>query len=97
MESNTLKTFAQEAATDTIVDIDLKVQAKKSPDLRKDHPKSHGLLWGEFKVEDNLPEALNVGIFSQPKTYPIWMQLSNAASVEKRGHLKPDLAQSKNL
>jgi hypothetical protein len=91
METNVLMTTAQEAATDTIVDIDLKVQAEKSPDLRKDHPKSHGLLWGEFKVEDNIPEALRVGIFVQPKTYPIWMRLSNAASVEKRGHLKSDL------
>ncbi len=91
MESNELTTTAQEAATDTIVEIDLKVQAEKSPDLRKDHPKSHGLLRGEFKVEDNLPEALRVGIFAQPKTYPIWMRLSNAGSVEKRGHLKSDL------
>jgi Catalase len=90
--SNTiLDTTAQEAATDKIVDIDLNVQAQKGPDLRKDHPKSHGLLWGEFKVEGNIPEALKVGIFAQPKTYPIWMRLSNAASVEKRGHLKSDL------
>lgn len=91
MSQSNLSTTAQEAATDTIVDIDLKVQAQKSPDLRKDHPKSHGLLWGEFKVEDNLPEGLRVGIFAQPKIYPIWMRLSNAASVEKRGHLKSDL------
>jgi Catalase len=81
----------QETATDAIVDIDLNVQAQKGPDLRKDHPKSHGLVWGEFKVEDNIPEALQVGIFAQPKTYPIWMRLSNAASVEKRGKLKSDL------
>jgi hypothetical protein len=90
MASNVLMTTAQ-AATDTILDIDLKVQAEKSPDLRKDRAKSHGLLWGEFKVEDNLPEALKVGIFAHPKTYPIWMRLSNAASVEKRGQLKSDL------
>ncbi len=81
----------QEAATDTIIDIDLNVQAQKGPDLRKDHPKSHGLVWGEFKVEENLPESLKVGIFAQSKTYPLWMRLSNASSVEKRGHLKSDL------
>jgi len=91
MNQSHLSTAAQESATDTIVDIDLNIQAQKGPDLRKDHPKSHGLLWGEFKVEDNIPEALKVGIFAQPKTYPSWMRFSNAASVEKRGHLKSDL------
>ncbi|MGV0102304.1 hypothetical protein [Nostoc sp. DSM 114167] len=63
-----LDTAAQEAATNTIVDIDLKVQAEKGPDLRKDHPKGHGLVWGEFKVENNIPESLKVGVFAQPKT-----------------------------
>jgi hypothetical protein len=91
MNQSNLSTATQESATNTILDIDLNVQAQKSPDLRKDHPKSHGLVWGEFKVEDQIPEALKVGIFAQPKTYPLWMRLSNAASVEKRGHFKSDL------
>jgi hypothetical protein len=88
---NNLSTTAQEAATDTILDIDLDVQAQKSPDLRKDHPKSHGLLWGEFKVEENLPESLRAGVFAQPKTYPIWVRLSNGSPAEKRGKLASDL------
>lgn len=86
-----LNTAAQKAATDTIVNIDLDVQAQKGPDLRKDHPKGHGLLWGEFKVEDNLPESMRVGVFTQPKTYPIWVRPSNGASAEKRGKLASDL------
>ena len=91
MSQSNLSTIEQEAATDAILDIDLNVQAKKGPDLRKDHTKSHGLVWGEFKVEADIPESLKVGIFSQPTTYPMWMRLSNAASVEKRGTLKSDL------
>ena len=86
-----LNTAAQEAATDTILDIDLNVQAQKGPDLRKDHPKGHGLLWGEFKVEENLPESLRVGVFAQSKIYPIWVRASNGASAEKRGKLASDL------
>lgn len=82
---------AQKAATDTILDIDRKVQAEKGPELRKDHPKSHGLVWGEFIIENNIPESLKVGIFSQPKTYPIWARFSNASDAEKRGKLKSDL------
>jgi Catalase len=91
MSQSNLSPAAQESATDAILDIDLKVQAQKGPDLRKDHPKSHGLVWGEFKIEDNIPEALKVGVFAQPRTYQMWMRLSNAASVEKRGQLKSDL------
>jgi hypothetical protein len=91
MSHSNLSAAAQEAATDAILDIDLNVQAQKGPDLRKDHPKSHGLVWGEFKVEDDIPESLKVGIFSQPKTYPIWMRFSNASEAEKRGKLKSDL------
>ena len=88
---SSLSPTAQAAATETILDIDLNVQAQKGPDLRKDHPKSHGLVWGEFKVEHNIPEALQVGIFAQPKIYPMWMRLSNAGSIEKRGQFKSDL------
>ncbi|MEH2235799.1 catalase family protein [Nostoc sp.] len=91
MSQSDLSTATQEAATDTIIEIDVKVLAEKGPDLRKDHPSSHGLLWGEFKVEDNLPESLQVGIFAQPTTYPIWMRLSNASPPEKRGKLKSDI------
>jgi hypothetical protein len=86
----TLSPTAQKAATDTILDIDLKVQAQKGPDLRKDHPKSHGLVWGEFIIENNIPDSLKVGLFSQPKTYPIWARFSNASDAEKRGKLKSD-------
>lgn len=91
MSHSNLSAAAQEAATDAILDIDLNVQAQKGPDLRKDHPKSHGLVWGEFIIEDKIPESLKVGIFAQPKTYPIWARFSNASEAEKRGKLKSDL------
>lgn len=91
MSHSNLSATAQSAATDAILDIDLKVQAQKGPDLRKDHSKSHGLVWGEFIIENNIPESLQVGIFSQPKTYPIWVRFSNASEAEKRGKLKSDL------
>lgn len=46
---------------------------------------------GNFKIESEIPEALKAGIFAQPKTYPFWARFSNAAAVEKRGHLQSDL------
>lgn len=91
MSHSNLSAAVQEAATDTILNIDLNVQAQKGPDLRKDHPKSHGLVWGEFKVEDKIPESLKVGIFAQPKTYSLWARFSSASEAEKRGKLRSDL------
>ncbi|WP_375497171.1 hypothetical protein [uncultured Nostoc sp.] len=41
---------AEEAATETILDIDLNRQAQNGPDLRNDHAKSHGLVWGNLAL-----------------------------------------------
>ncbi|WP_036486505.1 catalase family protein [Myxosarcina sp. GI1] len=91
MIQSNLSPTDQKTATDTIIEIDLQVQAEKGPDLRKDHPKSHGLVRGEFIVADGIPKELQVGIFAKPKTYPIWVRFSNASDAEKRGKLKSDL------
>ena len=49
--------------------------------MRRDvHQKAHGLMRAEFTVEDHLPEALRVGLFARPGTYPAWVRLSNAAN-----------------
>ena len=45
---------------------------------RATHVKSHGLLKGHFRVIDNLPEELKVGIFKNTKTYESWVRISNA-------------------
>jgi Catalase len=90
MSQSSLSPTDQEAATDTILEIDRNVQAEKGPDLRKDHAKSHGLVRGEFIVADDIPEALRVGIFARPKTYPLWARFSNASEAQKRGQLKSD-------
>lgn len=82
---------AEAAATETILDIDLNRQAQNGSDLRNDHAKSHGLVWGEFSVENNIPELLKVGVFAQSKTYPVWVRFSSAAPVQKRGKLSSDL------
>lgn len=45
--------------------------------LRSVHAKSHGLLRGELRVLDNLPDALAQGAFAEPgATYPVVMRLS---------------------
>ncbi|HEX4765104.1 MAG TPA: catalase family protein [Lichenihabitans sp.] len=43
---------------------------------RSVHAKSHGLLRGEMRVLDDLPDMLKQGVFSRPGTYPAVMRLS---------------------
>jgi hypothetical protein len=81
----------QQAATEAVLASTLEEQRHKGPDLRQVHTKSHGLVWGEFSVEENIPESLKVGVFASPRTYPLWARFSNGSGPEKRGRLKSDL------
>lgn len=49
------------------------------------HPKMHGLVYAEFKVEENLAFKYNIGLFKSGKSYPAWIRLSNA-----KRHPSPD-------
>ncbi|HAA26565.1 MAG TPA: catalase [Cyanobacteria bacterium UBA8553] len=80
----------QEAIIDAVLANTLAEQERTGPDLRQLHPKSHGLVWGEFIVEENLPDAIRCGIFKHQKTYPVWIRFSNGGSIEERGKFKPD-------
>jgi hypothetical protein len=45
--------------------------------VRASHAKSHGLLKGELRVLDGLPEELRQGLFAAPRTYPVAVRLAN--------------------
>lgn len=47
--------------------------------LRDAHPKAHGCVRAEFVVEPDLPPALRVGVFAQPRRYQAWVRFSNAS------------------
>ena len=50
------------------------------PVLRGVHPKDHGCVQSTFRIADDLPEELRVGVFAKPGTeYPAWIRFSNAA------------------
>lgn len=85
-----MTTPKQEAIIDAILEDTIVQQNAKGPDLRQLHPKSHGLVWGEFIVEDNIPQNLRVGIFKNQRSYPMWMRFSNGSRLEERGKFKPD-------
>jgi catalase len=62
---------------------------KGIPVFRQQHPKSHGLVKGEFIIEPNLPENLKIGVFQQEK-YEILVRFSNGSNDRQDGHLLPD-------
>ena len=74
-----------------IRDLAARLQAKIIRDnpagiMRRDaHPKMHGLVRAEFIIEPGLPSMLQVGIFSQPRTYQAWIRFSN-----QDGTIQPD-------
>jgi hypothetical protein len=43
---------------------------------RSVHAKSHGLLQGQLKVMDGLPDELAHGVFALPRSFPVIMRLS---------------------
>jgi hypothetical protein len=49
------------------------------PVPRGQHPKPHGVVWGEFAVEPGLPEALRHGLFHAPRTYACWIRFSSGS------------------
>jgi hypothetical protein len=54
---------------------------------RGQHPKMSGLVRAEFTVLPDLPDSLRVGLFREPKSYPVWIRFSNGVQTDDR---KPD-------
>lgn len=50
---------------------------------RDQHPKNHGVVWAEFKIESNLPASLQVGLFKESgKIFPAWIRYSNGQAMD---------------
>lgn len=75
-----------ELLTQEIINI-LKEQLKKDYEKgntkRDAHPKGLGLVKAYFKVDDNLPKELNVGIFKPGKTYSALIRFSSGGTKVK--------------
>ncbi len=52
---------------------------QKGDTKRDAHPKCLGLLKANFKVLDNIPKELKVGVFKESKTYKSLVRISNAS------------------
>jgi catalase len=73
----------EDAATQQIVRMieeSVRAEAAKNGLARRDaHAKAHGCVQAEFRVLDNLPEEVRVGIFGEARAYPAWIRYSNGS------------------
>ena len=67
------------------------LQAKMEADyattrvLRDAHPKMHGCVRGVFEILPRLTTDLGIGLFAEPRSYPVWARFSN-----QNGTASPD-------
>ncbi|HEY2658236.1 MAG TPA: catalase family protein [Caulobacteraceae bacterium] len=57
----------------------VRAAAVNAPARRDAHPKAHGCVEAEFRVLDDLPQALRQGLFDQPRRYQAWIRFSNGS------------------
>src|SRR5580698_3377136 len=66
------------AAILRLVEAKVRDAARTDPPARRDaHPKGHGCVKAEFRVLDDLPPELRVGLFASPRRYDTWIRFSN--------------------
>ena len=53
---------------------------------RAGNTKTHGLVRGELRIHDGLPERLRKGLFARPETYRCWVRFSGPGP-----HVEPDI------
>jgi hypothetical protein len=60
------------------------------PVRRDAHPKAHGCVRAEFRVEKDLPAKLAHGVFRPGAAYQAWIRFSNADGNPKRADVRGD-------
>jgi hypothetical protein len=70
------KTRRKENLQQTLRKISETTNRHSAYSTRSAHAKSHGLIYAEMEIYDNLPEHLAQGMFAAPKTLPMVMRFS---------------------
>lgn len=66
----------ERALIDTLMSISHTTKAHAGVALRSVHAKGHGVLQGELRVLDNLPDVMVQGVFQRLARYPVVIRLS---------------------
>jgi hypothetical protein len=67
-----------------VIENEVRAAAKTGPAHRDAHAKAHGCVRAEFRVADDLPAALRVGLFAEPRSYDAWIRFSNGSGSSHR-------------
>ena len=62
-----------------IIETSIRKQYTTGIALRDAHPKAHGCVHAEFKINEKLPKNLVQGVFIPGKTYQAWIRFSNGS------------------
>ena len=73
-----------------IIEMSIRKEYSTGIALRDAHPKAHGCVRAEFKIDEALPKNLAQGIFLPGKTYQAWIRFSNGSSDAKQADIKKD-------
>ena len=73
-----------------IIEMSIRKENSTGIALRDAHPKAHGCVRAEFKIDEALPKNLAQGIFLPGKTYQAWIRFSNGSSDAKQADIKKD-------
>jgi hypothetical protein len=75
-----VKPEGEDRAVQTVMEAleaQVRAAAVNAPARRDAHPKAHGCVEAEFRVLDDLPPSLRVGLFEQPRLFQAWIRFSN--------------------
>jgi hypothetical protein len=61
------------------IEATVRAAAKTAPARRDAHVKAHGCVKAEFRVRDDLPPEVRVGLFATPRRYQAWVRFSNGS------------------
>jgi hypothetical protein len=62
-----------------IIETQIRDSAKTGLARRDAHAKADGVVRAEFRVLDDLPPQLRVGVFAEPRTYDAWIRFSSSS------------------
>src|ERR1700687_2426997 len=74
----------EDAVTQRLRDLHLKIQSMQDPGRRGEHPKQHGGVWARFTIATDIPSGLRVGIFKDPRAYTALVRYSNGRTFDDR-------------
>ena len=73
-----------------IIEASIRKQYATNLALRDAHPKAHGCVRAEFKINETLPKNLAQGVFVPGKSYQAWIRFSNASRDATQADIKSD-------